>query len=158
MSLEDLDNLGIAIGSLGIVITIGFLALEMRWTRMESKRQQPIPLQQSVMDLELALMSNNAHIALNKWDELAPVKVEGATIAELGNSFTDEELNTIQARMLHAICHLDMIIAKKRHGIISQEEFELIGATMKSLISPLAIRVFALEKFMMKPVREFLQP
>jgi len=110
------------------------------------------------MDLELALMSNNAHIALNKWDELAPAKVEGATIAELGNSFTDEELNTIQARMLHAICHLDMIIAKKRHGIISQEEFELIGATMKSLISPLAIRVFALEKFMMKPVREFLQP
>ena len=68
MTLEDLANLGNAIGSLGIVITIGFLALEMRWTRMESKRQQRITLQQSVMDLELALMSNNAHIALNKWD------------------------------------------------------------------------------------------
>ena len=65
MTLEDLANLGNAIGSLGIVITIGFLALEMRWTRMESKRQQRITLQQSVMDLELALMSNNAHIALN---------------------------------------------------------------------------------------------
>ena len=60
MTLEDLANLGNAIGSLGIVITIGFLALEMRWTRMESKRQQRITLQQSVMDLELALMSNNA--------------------------------------------------------------------------------------------------
>ena len=66
MTLEDLANLGNAIGSLGIVITIGFLALEMRWTRMESKRQQRITLQQSVMDLELALMSNNAHVALNK--------------------------------------------------------------------------------------------
>ena len=65
MTLEDLANLGNAIGSLGIVITIGFLALEMRWTRMESKRQQRITLQQSVMDLELALMSNNAHIAVS---------------------------------------------------------------------------------------------
>ena len=35
MSLEDLGNLGEAIGSLGVVITLAFLVLEMRWTRRD---------------------------------------------------------------------------------------------------------------------------
>ena len=38
MSLEDLGNLGEAIGSSGIVSTLGFLVLEMRWTRREPAR------------------------------------------------------------------------------------------------------------------------
>ena len=59
MSLEDLGNLGEAIGSLGIVITLAFLVLEMRWARRESGRQYRVGLAQSVMDLELAMMSNN---------------------------------------------------------------------------------------------------
>ena len=95
MTLEDLANLGNAIGSLGIVITIGFLALEMRWTRMESKRQQRITLQQSVMDLELALMSNNAHVALNKWEAFSLESNDEMTKDQLREFFNDEELNEV---------------------------------------------------------------
>ena len=48
LSLEDLENLGAAIGSLGIVITPALLMLEMRWTRRESARQYRVGLAQSV--------------------------------------------------------------------------------------------------------------
>ena len=40
MTLEDIGNLGEAIGSLGLLITIVFLTIEMRWSRRESIRQQ----------------------------------------------------------------------------------------------------------------------
>ena len=157
MTLEDLANLGNAIGSLGIVITIGFLALEMRWTRMESKRQQRITLQQSVMDLELALMSNNAHVALNKWEAFSLESNDEMTKDQLREFFNDEELNIIEARLWHALAHLDMLLAKKKNGIVTEEEFHQTGDLMKNLVSPLAIRMFGLERAMLTPVRDFLQ-
>ena len=105
MSLEDLGNLGEAIGSLGIVITLAFLVLEMRWTRRESARQYRIGLAQSVMDLELAMMSSNGQIAMQKWDKVTSGVVENADSDELRGAFSDSEWNAISARMYHAVAH-----------------------------------------------------
>ena len=158
MSLEDLGNLGEAIGSLGIVITLAFLVLEMRWTRRESARQYRVGLAQSVMDLELAMMSSNGQIAMQKWDKVTSGLVENLDSEQLRSAFSDSEWNAISARMYHAVAHLDMLIAKKDYGIMAEEEFEAAINLHRKIISPLAIRAFRLEEVMLLPVRRFLLP
>ena len=59
--------------------------------------------------------------------------------------------------MWHALAHLDMLLAKKKNGIVTEEEFHQAGDLMKNLVSPLAIRMFGLDRAMLTPVRDFLQ-
>ena len=61
MTLEDIGNLGEAIGSLGLLITIVFLVIEMKWSRRESIRQQREQIFQSNLALELSLMGRKVH-------------------------------------------------------------------------------------------------
>ena len=58
MSLEDLSNLGDALGSIGLLISIVFLILELRWNRRESHRVQREDAFQAAMDLELTLFTS----------------------------------------------------------------------------------------------------
>ena len=59
MSLEDLANLGEALGSIGLLISIVFLILELRWTMRESYQVQREDASQAAMDLELILFSSD---------------------------------------------------------------------------------------------------
>ena len=59
MSLEDLANLGEALGAIGLLISIVFLILELRWNRRESHRVQREDAFQAAMDLELILFSSD---------------------------------------------------------------------------------------------------
>ena len=60
MSLEDLANLGEALGSIGLLISIVFLILELRWNRRESFRVQREDAFQAAMDLELTLFASDS--------------------------------------------------------------------------------------------------
>ena len=70
MTLEDIGNLGEAIGSLGLLITIVFLTIEMRWSRRESIRQQRQQVFQSSLALELSLMGRKVHELERRWAEV----------------------------------------------------------------------------------------
>ena len=59
MSLEDLANLGETLGSIGLLISIVFLILELRWNRRESHRVQREDAFQAAIDLELTLFTSD---------------------------------------------------------------------------------------------------
>ena len=59
MTLEDFANLGEALGSIGLLISIVFLILELRWNRRESHRVQREDAFQAAMDLELTLFTSD---------------------------------------------------------------------------------------------------
>ena len=110
------------------------------------------------MDMELAMMSSNGQIAIQKWDKVTSRLAENLDSEQLRNAFSDSEWNAISARMYHAVAHLDMLIAKKDYGIMAEEEFEAAINLHRKMISPLAIRAFHLEDVMLLPVRRFLLP
>tara|TARA_X000000950_G_scaffold125353_1_gene156855 strand:+ start:465 stop:800 length:336 start_codon:yes stop_codon:yes gene_type:complete len=110
------------------------------------------------MDLELAMMSSNGQIAMQKWDRVTSERVRDFGPEQLRSAFSESKWNTISARMYHAVAHLDMLIAKMDYGITADEEFETAINLHREIISPLAIRVFSLEGVMSLPAKNFSRP
>ena len=67
MTLEDIGNLGEAISSIGLLITIVFLIIEMRWSRRELLRQHRQQIFQSNLELELSLVGQKTRELEERW-------------------------------------------------------------------------------------------
>ena len=102
MSLEALANLGEALGSIGLVVSIVFLILELRWNRRESHRVQREDAFQAAMDLELTLFSSDTwHQTWEKWAVAVGDYENGISIDDLKSRFSDSETGKLSARLLY---------------------------------------------------------
>ena len=108
MSLEDLGNLGEALGSIGLLISIVFLILELRWNRRESHRVQREDAFQAAMDLELTLFSSDTwHQTWEKWAVAVGDYENGISIDDLKSRFSDSEMGKLSARLLYNLYSLE---------------------------------------------------
>ena len=157
MSLEDLANLGEALGSIGLLISIVFLILELRWNRRESHRVQREDAFQAAMDLELTLFTSDTwHQTWEKWLVAVGDYENGISIDDLKNRFSDSETGKLSARLFYNLYQLDSNLKRRANGTISKQKWDLIGPVHQEMFSPLALKMFSLERFILPEAKGYL--
>ena len=157
MSLEDLANLGEAVGSIGLLISIVFLILELRWNRRESHRVQREDAFQAAMDLELTLFTSDTwHQIWEKWLVAVGDYENGISIDDLKSRFSDSEMGKLSARLFYNLYHLELNLKRKANGTISKEEWDLIGPMHQEMVTSLALKVVPLERLILQKVKAYL--
>ena len=157
MSLEDLGNLGEALGSIGLIVSIVFLILELRWNRRESHRIQREEAFQAAMDLELTLFSSDTwHQTWEKWAVAVGDYENGISIDDLKSRFSDSEMGKLSARLFYNLYHLELNLKRKANATISKEEWDLIGPMHQEMVSSLALKMFPLERLILPKVKAYL--
>ena len=157
MSLEDLGNFGEALGSMGLLISIVFLILELRWNRRESHRVQREDAFQAAMDLELTLFASDTwHQTWEKWVVAVGDYENGVSIDDLKSRFSDSEMGKLSARLFYNLYHLETNLKRKTNGTLSEEEWVLIGPIHREMFSSLALKMFPLERLILPKVRAYL--
>ena len=157
MSLEDLANLGEALGAIGLLISIVFLILELRWNRRESHRVQREDAFQAAMDLELTLFTSDTwHQTWEKWLVAVGDYENGISIDDLKRRFIDSEMGKLSARLFYNLYSLETNLKRRANGTISKEEWDLIGPIHREMFSSLALKMFPLERLILPKVRTYL--
>ena len=136
MTLEDIGNLGEAIGSLGLLITIVFLIIEMRWSRRESIRQQRQQVFQSNLALELSLMGRNVHELEHRWAVVTSDLKQPYDKNLISDAFTAEELDILRCRFFGAVWQANLVADQKHAGSYSNEEWSPIADSVRRTLSP----------------------
>ena len=121
MTLEDIGNLGEAIGSLGLLITIVFLIIEMKWSRRESIRQQRQQVFQSCLALELSLMGRNVHELEHRWAVVTSDLKQPYDKNLISDAFTAEELDILRCRFFGAVWQANIVADQRYAGSYSDE-------------------------------------
>lgn len=157
MSLEDLANLGEALGAIGLLISIVFLILELRWNRRESHRVQREDAFQAAMDLELTLFTSDTwHQTWEKWLVAVGDYENGISIDDLKSRFSDSETGKLSARLLYNLYSFESNLKRRANGTISKEEWDLVSPIHKEMFSPLALKMFSLERFILPEAKVHL--
>ena len=157
MTLEDFGNLGEAFGSIGLIISIVFLILELRWNRRESHRIQREDAFQAVMDLELTLFASDTWPQTwEKWVVAVGDYENGVSIDDLKSRFSDSEMGKLSARLFYNLYPLETNLKRRANGTISKEEWDLIGPIHQEMVSSLAIKMLPLERLILPKVRAYL--
>lgn len=136
MTLEDIGNLGEAIGSLGLLITIVFLIIEMKWSRRESVRQQREQIFQSNLVLELSLMGRKMHELEHRWSEVTADLEQPYDRTLISDAFSAEELDILNCRMNSAVWQANIVAEQRYAGSFSDEEWSVIADSVRSTLSP----------------------
>ena len=157
MTLEDFGNLGEALGSIGLIVSIIFLILELRWNRRESRRVQREDALQAAMDLELTLFASDSwHQIWEKWIVAVDDYENGISIDDLKSRFSDSEKGKLSARLFYNLYSLETNLKRKANGTLSEEEWVLIGPIHREMFSSLALKMFPLERLILPKVRAYL--
>ena len=136
MTLEDIGNLGEAIGSLGLLITIVFLIIEMKWSRRESIRQQREQIFQSNLALELSLMGRKVHEQEHRWLEVTSDMKQPYDKSLIGDVFTEEELDFLKCRMNSVVWQANIVAEQRHAGVYSDQEWSGIADSVRRTLSP----------------------
>ena len=136
MTLEDIGNLGEAIGSLGLLITIVFLIMEMKWSRRESIRQQRQQLFQSNLALELSLMGRQVHELERRWGEVTSDLKEPYDRNVISDAFSVEELDILRCRFLGVVWQANLVADQRHAGSYPDEEWSPIADSVRRTLSP----------------------
>jgi hypothetical protein len=136
MNLEDIGNLGEAIGSLGLLITIVFLIIEMKWSRKESVRQQREQIFQSNLALELSLMGRKVHELEHRWSEVTSDMKQPYDRSLISDVFTEEELDFLKCRMNSVVWQANIVAEQRHAGVYSDQEWSGIADSVRRTLSP----------------------
>ena len=135
MTLEDIGNLGEAISSIGLLITIVFLIIEMRWSRRELLRQHRQQIFQSNLELELSLVGSKTKELEERWSNatsgLAIPYDRGAILTR----FTSEELDILKCRMHSAVWQANMAAEQRLAGSFSEEEWGILSDSIRAMLN-----------------------
>ena len=123
MTISELGSLGEVVGAFGLIVTLVFLAMEMRLKRQSEDNRDLEQVQIRVQELNLAVATSPSLSAIMaKWNKLTgghfqplPVDVTESTILE---SFTEEERAALVFYFYGNAINLEMILAKFERGTI----------------------------------------
>ncbi len=136
MTLEDIGNLGEAIGSLGLLITIVFLIIDIKWSGRESIRQQREQIFQSNQALELSLMGRKVHELEHRWSAVTSDMKQPYDRSLIIDAFTEEELGYLQCRFWGVVRQADIVAEQRYSGVYSGEEWRGIVDSIRITLSP----------------------
>ena len=156
MTLEDIGNLGEAISSIGLLITIIFLIIEMKWSRRESTRQHRQQIFQSNLELELSLVGQKTRELEERWSNatsgLAIPYDKGALLA----AFTAEELDILKCRMHSAVWQANMAVDQRLAGSFSEEEWGVVSNSIRATLSDVTRDYFDISWSLLPKTKELV--
>ena len=141
MTLEDIGNLGEAISSIGLLITIIFLIIEMKWSRRESIRQHRQQIFQSNLELELSLVGQKTRELEERWSIAA---------------FTTVELVILNRRMHSAVWQANMAVDQRLAGSFSEEEWGIVSNSIRATLSDVTRDYFDISWSLLPKTKELV--
>ena len=109
------------------------------------------------MDLELTLFASDTwHQTWEKWVVAVGDYETGVSIDDLKSRFSDSETGKLSARLLYNLYSFESNLKRRANGTISKEEWDLIGPIHQEMFSPLAVKMFSLERFILPDAKLYL--
>ena len=136
MTISELGSLGEVIGALGLIVTLVFLAMEMRLKRQDESFRDIELSQIRNQELNLAVATSPSLCAvMAKWNELTgghfqplPPEVSESTISDL---FTEEERAALVFYFYANAMNMEMVLAKLNRGGITDTTIQHYDSTLR---------------------------
>ena len=125
MTISELGSLGEIVGAFGLIVTLIFLAMEMKLKRLSEEHKDLEQVQIRIQEFNLAVATSPSLSAIMaKWNKLIgghftalPDDVTEATIIEL---FTEEERAALVNYFYGNAMNMEMILGKVERGTLSR--------------------------------------
>ncbi len=148
MTISELGSLGEVIGALGLIVTLVFLAMEMRLKRQDESFRDIEQSQIRNQELNLAVATSPSLCAvMAKWNKLTgghfqplPPEVSESTISDL---FTEEERAALVFYFYANAMNMEMVLAKLNRGGITDTTIQHYDSTLRQS----AVYLTVLESF-----------
>ena len=137
MTISELGSLGEVVGAFGLIVTIVFLAIEMRMKRQDEMHSDVEKLMIRSQDLETLVAQNPALTkVMTKWNKLTgghlqplPKDITRETI----QTIFDEEEFTILYYYLHAQAYnSELLLTKAERGAFSEKAMKHVDPVMRA--------------------------
>ncbi|MBH73985.1 MAG: hypothetical protein CMM57_10105 [Rhodospirillaceae bacterium] len=126
MTISELGSLGEVIGAFGMIVTLVFLAMEMRLKRQAEDNRDLEQVQIRAFEIQLRAAENPELSKFpSKWNKLTggifqslPPSINYATLFGI---FVEEELDTLDYYHLVSAMNYETILTKSERGAIPEE-------------------------------------
>ena len=137
MTISELGSLGEVVGALGLIVTLVFLAVEMRLKRQAEDNRDLEQVQIRALEIQLGA-SESPELAkvLSKWNKLTggiwlplPPHIDHAALQDI---FDEEELTTLNYYHLASAMNYEMALTKWERGAFPEQSMKAYDAVFKS--------------------------
>ena len=136
MTISELGSLGEVIGAIGLIVTLVFLAMEMRLARQAEESRDLEQVQIRVQELNLAVATSPSLSAIMaKWNKLTgghfqplPHDVTESRILE---TFTEEERAALVNYFYGNAMNMEMILAKVARGTLPRSTLRYYDTSLR---------------------------
>ena len=136
MTISELGSLGEVVGAIGLIVTLVFLAMEMRLKRQDESFRDIEQSQIRNQELNLAVATSPSLCAvMAKWNKLTgghfqplPPEVSETTISDL---FTEEERAALVFYFYANAMNMEMVLAKLNRGGITDTTIQHYDSTLR---------------------------
>ena len=137
MTISELGSLGEVIGAFGLIVTIVFLAMEMRMKRQNEIYNDVEKAQIRSQELEMLVAQNPALTkVMTKWNKLTGGHLQPLPkdiTAETIQTIFDEEESTILYYYLHAQAYsTELVLTKAERGAVSEKAMKQLDPVMRA--------------------------
>ncbi len=138
MTISELGSLGEVVGAIGLIVTLVFLAMEMRLKRQSEDNKDLEQLQVRALELLLGAAENSElSKVLSKWNKLTggiflplPPHVNHATLQDI---FDEEELTTLNYYHLATAMNYEMILTKWERRSIPEKSMKVYDTYLENI-------------------------
>ena len=136
MTISELGSLGEVVGAIGLIVTLVFLAMEMRLKRQDESFRDIEQSQIRNQELNIAVATSPSLCAvMAKWNKLTgghfqplPPEVSESTISDL---FTEEERAVLVFYFYANAMNMEMVLAKLNRGGITDTTIQHYDSTLR---------------------------
>ena len=137
MTISELGSLGEVVGAFGLIVTLVFLAMEMRLKRQAEDNRDLEQVQIRALEIQLgAAESPELSKVLSKWNRLTggiflplPPHIDHAALQDI---FDEEELTTLNYYHLASAMNYEMILTKWERGAIPEKSMKVYDTYLES--------------------------
>ena len=137
MTISELGSLGEVVGALGLIVTLVFLAVEMRLKRQAEDNKDLEQVQIQAFEIQLGAAENpELSKVLSKWNKLTggiwlplPPHIDHAALQDI---FDEEELTTPNYYHFASAMNYEMALTKWERGAFPEESMKAYDAVFES--------------------------
>ena len=137
MTISELGSLGEVVGAFGLIVTLVFLAMEMRLKRQAEDNRDVEQVQIRAFEIQLGVAENpELSKVLSKWNKLTggiwlplPPHVDNVALQDI---FDEEELTTRNYYHLASAMNYEMTLTKWERGAIPENSMKAYDAVFES--------------------------
>ena len=137
MTISELGSVGEVVGALGLIVTLVFLAMEMRLKRQAEDNRDVEQVQIRAFEIQLGVAENpELSKVLSKWNRLTggiwlplPPHIDNAALQDI---FDEEELTPLNYYHLASAMNYEMTLTKWERGAIPEKSMKAYDAVFES--------------------------